>query len=108
MLKGLVVKSPHIERMLDGEKTWGIRSKNTTIRGTIDIIDSKEISLQEYQDNEKYHYVSKDDGFVLNYKKIYAWVVRNPVRFKQQKPYKHPQGAVIWVNLDEKSFNKYS
>ncbi|GAB6548600.1 hypothetical protein bcgnr5378_09250 [Bacillus cereus] len=121
-MKGLVVKSPHIERMLDGEKTWEIRGKNTTIRGTIaliksgsgtilgtiDIIDSKEISLQEYQENDKHHCVSKDDGFVLNYKRIYAWVVRNPVRFKQQNPYKHPKGAVIWVNLDEKLFNKYS
>lgn len=118
MLKGLVVKSPHIERMLDGEKTWEIRGKNTTIRGTIaliksgsgtilgtiDITDSREISLKEYQENEMHHCVSKDDSFVLNYKKIYAWIVCNPVMYKQPKTYKHPQGAVIWVNLDDLSF----
>ncbi|PFX44590.1 hypothetical protein COL32_12105 [Bacillus pseudomycoides] len=112
-MKGLIVKSPYVERILQGEKTWEIRGSNTKIRGnialiksgsgliigTIDLVDSKKLSLQEYQNSEKYHCVSKKDCLNPHYKNIYAWIVSNPVMFQDQVPYTHPQGAVIWVNL---------
>jgi hypothetical protein len=33
------------------------------------------------------------------YKKMYAWVLENPVRYQEPVPYRHPQGAVKWVDL---------
>ncbi|WP_255287370.1 ASCH domain-containing protein [Bacillus pseudomycoides] len=112
-LKGLLVKSPYIEKILHGEKTWEIRGSNTKIRGnialiksgsgliigTVDLVDSKKLSLQEYQNSEKHHCISKEDCFNPHYKNIYAWIVSNPVMFQDPVPYTHPQGAVIWVNL---------
>lgn len=33
-------------------------------------------------------------------KGLYAWEVARAVRFDVPVPYRHPQGAVIWVRLD--------
>jgi hypothetical protein len=33
---------------------------------------------------------------------LYAYVLRHPVKFKQPRPYNHPNGAVRWVNVYEK------
>lgn len=33
-------------------------------------------------------------------KGLYAWEMRNAVRFDNPTPYRHPPGAVIWVKLD--------
>lgn len=35
---GLVIASPHIERILEGRKTWEMRSTKTTKRGRIALI----------------------------------------------------------------------
>jgi hypothetical protein len=32
----------------------------------------------------------------------HAWILTNPQLFAEPVPYKHPQGAVIWVNLPER------
>ena len=37
----------------------------------------------------------------LPYKKAYAWVIKNPIRYKNPRKYKHPKGAVIWVKIEE-------
>jgi hypothetical protein len=114
-IKGLVVKSPWIDLILKGEKTWEIRGSNTKIRGeialiksgtgtilgTVDLVDSKPLTLEEYQESEAYHRISKESTFQAPYKKIHAWVLKNPVLFEDPIPYEHPQGAVIWVNLPE-------
>ncbi|PEB42265.1 ASCH domain-containing protein [Bacillus pseudomycoides] len=112
-MKGLIIKSPYIEKILQGKKVWEIRGSNIKIRGrialiksgsglilgTVELVDSKEISLQEYEKSRKYHCVSKEDCFEPHYKNIHAWILRNPVMFKNPVSYKHPKGAVIWVNL---------
>ena len=33
------------------------------------------------------------------YAKTSAWVLAKPKRYARPKPYEHPQGAVIWVNI---------
>lgn len=110
-MKGLIIKKPWIDYILDGKKTWEIRGCNTKTRGQIEliqsgsgliigsceIIDCKELSLEDYQKNIVNHNIQKVD--VLPYKKTYAWVVSNAKRYKTPKPYKHPNGAIIWVNL---------
>ncbi len=39
-MKGLIIKQPWIDLILDGEKPWEIRGRATTIRGTIALIKS--------------------------------------------------------------------
>ncbi len=36
--KGLIIDSPHIERILSGAKTWEMRSSKTAQRGRIALI----------------------------------------------------------------------
>lgn len=36
--RALVIASPHIDRILEGEKTWEMRSKNCRVRGPIGLI----------------------------------------------------------------------
>ncbi|MGD6960409.1 ASCH domain-containing protein [Rossellomorea aquimaris] len=112
-MKGLIVKSPWIELILEGKKTWEIRGSNTKIRGTIALIksgsgmvygevkinDSKELTLKDYQVSNEFHRVQSEHSQALPYKKTYAWVLEKPKIYEEPIPYKHPMGAVIWVNL---------
>ena len=33
------------------------------------------------------------------YKNTYAWIISNAKKYEKPIPYKHPMGAVIWVNI---------
>lgn len=110
-MKGLIIKEPYIDQILCGKKKWEIRGSNTNIRGKIaliksgtkkiygevELVDSFEISIEEYNNYclNMYGYKEKQ----LPYKKTYAWVVINPIIYEEPKSYVHPNGAVIWVNL---------
>ncbi|MGM0842842.1 MAG: ASCH domain-containing protein [Bacillota bacterium] len=112
-MKGLIVKSPWIELILEGKKTWEIRGSNTNIRGTIALIksgsgmvygevnlnDCKELTLKDYQVSNEFHRVQSENSQALPYKKTYAWVLEKPQIYEEPIPYKHPMGAIIWVNL---------
>ncbi|XXM72497.1 ASCH domain-containing protein [Lysinibacillus sphaericus] len=114
-MKALLIKSPWIDMILEGKKIWEIRGSNTktrgkialiksgsgTVYGEIDLIDSKELSLTEYQESRRFHRVESEAASVLPYKKTYAWVLENPLVYEKPIPYKHPMGAVIWVKLTE-------
>lgn len=114
-MKGLIVKSPWIELILQGKKTWEIRGSNTSIRGTIaliksgtgkiygtvDLVDVKKITLEEYQQSQQFHCIPQRDCLQSPYPNIYAWVLENPHPFQRPIPYQHPRGAVIWVSLQE-------
>lgn len=114
-MKGLIIKSPWIEKILSGEKTWEIRGSKTNIRGTvaliksgtgmiygtIDVLGSKEISLDKYRKTEDFHRIPQNMFPGLPYSKTHAWILSNPLVFYKPKPYIHPQGAVIWVNLPD-------
>ena len=39
--RALIIRSPHIEKVLAGTKTWEIRSRSTNIRGPIALIRSE-------------------------------------------------------------------
>jgi hypothetical protein len=111
-MKGLIIKSPWIDLILEGKKTWEIRGSNCKIRGkialiksgsglifgTVDLVDTKMLGLEDFQQGRKFHCIS--DTNVLPYPKTYAWILENPVLFDKPIPYQHPQGAVIWVNLE--------
>ena len=110
-MKGLIIKEPYIDEILSGIKKWEIRSSNTKIRGKIaliksgtkkiygevELVNSFEINLEQYSEycKDTYGYEAQN----LPYKKTYAWVVEKPVVYDKAKPYNHPNGAIIWVNL---------
>lgn len=110
-MKALIIKKPWIDLILDGKKNWEIRGSNTKIRGEIEIIQSGsglvvgkceirdciKLSLNEYKDNLDKHCIKKITE--LPYNKTYAWVITNCKRYEIPRPYKHPRGAIIWVNL---------
>ena len=112
-MKGLLIKEPWIDLILRGEKTWEIRGSNTKIRGEIHLIKSTtgkifgsvqlvdviELDEDTYFNSVHKHQI-KDHNRTMPYKKTYAWVFENPVLFEEPIPYQHPQGAVIWVNLE--------
>ena len=109
-MKGLIIKRPWIDLILDGVKSWEIRGSNTTVRGQIaliqsgtktvvgvaELVGSRRLSLEEYLQSEAFHCIRARGG--LPYPKTYAWVLASPKRLPQPVPYTHPQGAVIWVN----------
>ncbi|RWZ51372.1 ASCH domain-containing protein [Halobacillus fulvus] len=112
-MKGLIVRSPWIERILSGQKTWEIRGTHTKIRGPIALIKSgsgmvygeiqitgsKELTLEDYQSSQEYHTIDQAHTRELPYKKTYAWMMEKPELYEEPIPYEHPKGAVIWVNL---------
>jgi hypothetical protein len=113
-MKGLIIKDPWIDYILLGQKTWEIRGSVTNIRGTIvliksgsgcmfgtaDLVDCFEISLEKYQNSYQKHMVSRESINSLPYCRTYAWILTNPVLFTKPISYRHPKGAVIWVNLN--------
>lgn len=110
-MKGLIIKPHWADMVLSGVKPWEIRGSQTHQRGTIgiiksrtgkvwgsvDLIDCISLTLYEWATNKDKHHVPYAD---INYKTPHAWVFDNPIIYPEPIPYKHPQGAVIWVNLD--------
>lgn len=115
-MKGLIIKSPWIEYILSGKKTWEIRGSNTKIRGTVyliksgsgqiygtaEIVNCIELSLEQYQSAYNKHMIPLEYLSQLPYKRTFAWVLDNAVLFNTPLEYKHPRGAVIWVNIEDK------
>jgi hypothetical protein len=112
-MKGLIIKGHWLDLILSGMKPWEIRGSNTSIRGRIALIKSgtgmifgtvelfgvknlTQWDLLEY--HEKHRVYDLDD---IPYRQPRAWVLQNPVKFDKPIPYKHKQGAVIWVNLPD-------
>lgn len=116
MKKGLVIKHEWLEMILDKNKLWEIRGSDTSYRGKVYFIKSKsgqvfgegnlicthKLNEESYRMNYKLHKVFYDFK-MLPYKNVYAWVfdIASIKRYKKPIPYTHPQGAVIWINLDE-------
>ena len=114
----LIVREPWDSLILSGQKTWEIRTKNTNVRGRIGIIRSKSGKIMGYAElvdsmplskekllaNLGKHQITKKDVSELfapgsKYKKPWAWVLRNAKSLKTPRPYKHPNGAIIWVRI---------
>lgn len=115
MEKGLLIKSPHIENILSGLKTWEMRSKPTKVRGKIALIrsgsgkivgDAKLIdcigplTMEDKRANMEKHRISPERLELPEVAKyVYAWVLADAVEYAKPVPYDHPSGAVIWVDL---------
>ena len=109
--RALIIDEPHLGRILSGDKIWEMRSMPTNIRGRIGfirkvsglIIGSAELyecglPLSELNALRTvvYHMVADLDK-IKKWK--YPWMLKNVIKFDEPIPYKHPQGAVIWVKV---------
>jgi hypothetical protein len=111
---GLVIMEPWITKIFAGEKLWELRRGPTNVRGrialirsgsgliigTVRVVDCIKLNATDIRRNVKKHGVPAHSA--LAYAKdgvLYAWVFAEPKLFRTPRPYKHPSGAVIWVNL---------
>ena len=115
--QGLIIDSPHIDRILSGEKTWEMRSTNAKQRGRIALIRKGSGLVAGTVDMVEVRGPLSGEGMLANFpahrvtpqrirsgegdKYKFAWVVRNPKALSKPVPYVHPSGAVKWVNLDD-------
>ena len=114
-MKGLLVRKRWLDEILAGRKTWELRGTSTQNLGTIGLIESGTglvvgtcelvdvvgpLSMADLRRNVSRHRVPI--GLLRGkppYKKTHAWVLRKARRLKEPIAYRHPQGAVIWVQL---------
>lgn len=110
--RGLIIRQPWIELILSGKKTWEMRSRPTSVRGRIALIESgtrmvvgecwivhssnNPVSHQEARDTINQHHVC---DISLLEKWCFAWELKFAKRYKKPIPYTHPMGAVVWVDL---------
>lgn len=111
-MKCLVVKKVWLDKIFDEGKVWEMRTTRTNIRGKVGLIEAgsglvvgevfiwgtQNIPISEGENFIQYHQV---EDLELLKKWKYAWFLRSAKRYETPIPYKHPQGAVIWVNLPE-------
>jgi hypothetical protein len=110
MNKGLIIKKEWLDKIFENGKCWEMRTTLTKMRGKILliesgsglilgeclIIDSFKTNLKLQKENINKHQVT---NISLLDKWSCAWVFQDVIKYKEPIPYKHPQGAVIWVNL---------
>lgn len=113
-MKGLIIKSPWIEKILNGYKIWEVRGSSTNIRGKVSLIksgtgtvlgtahlvDCIPLTRALYETSFAEHHIPSVYNS-LPYRKPHAWVFEEAEWYENSIPYNHPQGAVIWVNLKE-------
>ena len=114
-MKCLIIKDPWISVILQGQKVYEIRGSRTNIRGeigliksgsgqifgTCELIDCIELDIKDYQSTINKHCIKQID--TLPYKRTFAWILKNPKTFVNPIKYKHPNGAIIWVNVKKES-----
>lgn len=110
--KGLIVREPWISLILKQLKIWEMRSKPTKIRGKIALIKQGTGEIVGHADlvacldplsynqlvmtrtSHRVDYTLKSSNKKWNT----PWVLKNVTRL-EPIPYKHPKGAITWVNL---------
>lgn len=116
-LSATIIAEPWIDMILDGYKTWEIRSKNTlkrdiiglirkgskTVVATAKISDVIKITPSIARANAKHMGFSIKDALTcVGYN---AWVLEDIVELKRPVPYEHTN-QVTWVTLDESTTKK--
>jgi len=108
--KGLIVRKPWINLILDGLKTWEMRSTHTRNTGVVYLIESGtglimgrcllsgSHTVTHDIFNHSYNEHRIEDISLLDRWNV-AWRLSGAKRLNNPVPYDHPQGAVTWVNL---------
>ena len=115
---GLIVRDPYASQLLNRQKIWEIRGRQTQIRGPVvivkqgtgkafgtanlvrvlgpleldDLITAPELPPEERDELRRHG---------LPYTTTYAYVFTNPQWFEDPVSYRHPSGAVTWVRLPD-------
>ena len=109
-IPALLIKRKYAELILSGEKTWELRKSYTHVRGPIYLLSGNYLlgkvkligvlgpfTPEELREKYKYHRASYE-GFLARYaKRIYAWVLKDPVKFTRPTKVRVPRGAQLWV-----------
>lgn len=115
-LRGLVIRAPFVDWILDGLKSWELRGSATHVRGTIALIAAGSgtvvgtcdlveclgpLRVDDLRRNAgKLNRRADDFAAPLHYgENTHAWVLSRPRRLPRPVRYVHPAGAVIWVRL---------
>lgn len=113
-MKALIIAQPWIDLILSGRKTWEMRSRKTTVRGTIGLIEKgtgtvvgvanlddclPAMSRAELAKERHRHHIPDELVQQPGYKWFTPWVLNGARRLPSPVPYEHPFGAVIWVDL---------
>jgi len=114
-MNALQIQHPHIDKILDGEKTWEIRGSRTNVRGRIGLIASGSgtvigvcelvdcigpLTAEEYSKNARKAGKHPSEAILGYYRQTFAWVLENARKLKRPVEYQHKPGAVIWVRLE--------
>lgn len=111
MDRALIVRKPWIDLILDGQKTWEMRSRPTKINGLIGLVEAGsglivgECFIEHSGESIKNfdlgygQHLHKVEDLSLLEKWHYPWVISRAKRYKKPIPYSHPKGAVTWVKL---------
>lgn len=115
-MKGLVIDEPWISLILEGRKVWEMRSRPTQVRGPIALIRKGSgqvigtadvtgtlgpLGVEELRENASRHCVPMIDfesGRAIKW--TTAWLLEDASPLAEPVPYRHPFGAVTWVNLE--------
>lgn len=116
-MRALVIDEPWITAILKGDKLWEMRKKNCNIRGeialirkgsglvvgTANIVDSRPliVTRADYAAAEPKHRIPpgrQEQAFTDGW--CTPWVLANAKSLQKPVRYKHPSGAVVWVNLE--------
>lgn len=116
-MKALIVEKRYLDLILNGSKTWEMRSKNClhrgdmaliekgsgTVVGVVNIVDSgPEVpSLAAYAIAEPMHRIpSAKQGAAFDGKWVIPWVLKNPRRLAKPVRYIHKKGQQSRFELD--------
>ena len=113
-MNGLIIAEPWISCIINGHKTWEMRSRNTRMRGRIALIrkGSKTVvgvadlvcTLPKLSQAKLRECVDKhrvpENQIGEDFKHNTAWVLERARSLSRPVPYLHSAGAVIWIKLD--------
>lgn len=115
--RALIIASPHIDRILLGEKTWEMRSRRCTIRGLVGLIRKASghvVGVVEIVGTkgpmDKDELIAQEDKHRITQDRLsdpktakwnVAWILEHARPLPSPIPYEHPSGAQSWVKLND-------
>ena len=114
--KALIIDSPWIEKILAGDKIWEMRSTRSSHRGHFGLIQkgsgrvigianldnvSGPYNNKELEKYFRFHHVGAALYEREDYKWRYAWELSSAKKLRAPVNYRHKNGAVTWVDLDD-------
>ncbi|GAP64276.1 hypothetical protein ARMA_2699 [Ardenticatena maritima] len=111
---GLFIREPYASLVVDGKKTWEIRTRPTHIRGRIGIISGGRVigtatlrdTLGPFSPEELHAHIEKHHATpdVLNAyargRPLYAWVLDDAQRLHTPVPIRRKPGHQLWAKLE--------